>query len=474
MSPSVIERIQKKFRAVNPTLTERSRRLWVGAEAEALGPGGVAWVARATGMAISTVRKGRDECRRGTLELAGGRDRRAGGGRKRCEALDAGLIPALESLVHPTTRGDPESPLRWTTKSLQTLARELKRAKHPVSTFKVAELLRQLGFSLQANSKRREGSSHPDRNLQFEHINSTAESFLTRGLPVISVDAKKKEAIGQRGNRGREWQPKGEPVPVLSHDFIGPKDPVAIPYGIYDLGKNLGYVNVGSNHNTPTFAARSIERWWEQLGRQLYPNAKEIFITADAGGSNSHKSNVFKIQLQEVVDRIGVAIHVSHFPPGTSKWNKIEHRLFSFVSINWRARPLVSYEVVLSLIGATTTTTGLKVHAELDTTKYPLGIKATRAALTKLNLKLNTFHGDWNYVLRPRSAAERAAAAEPAVSKRTRESRRLEWLQVFQRQIQSGLSGKAFCVANGIHYSGFAMAKRRLLGKIRRKGRSTK
>jgi hypothetical protein len=315
-----IGKIRKKFLALRATFTERTRRLWAGAEAESLGRGGVAWVAAATGMAISTVRKGRDELRGHTpSDLV--RERRRGGGRPRREDQDSGLAPMLDSLVNPATRGDPETPLRWTCKSLRVLARELTDANHPVGPNKVRQLLQAAGYSLQANAKTREGSSHPDRDAQFEFINAKAQSFMDRGFPVISVDAKKRERIGEHANLGREWNPKGKPLEVLTHDYFDSSGDKAIPYGIYDVDKNLGFVNVGTDHNTPAFAVRSIEKWWAKMGAKLYPDAKEVLITADAGGSNGVKSNVWKTLLQELADRTGLGIHVSHFPPGTSKWN---------------------------------------------------------------------------------------------------------------------------------------------------------
>ena len=411
MSEKVIAQIRQRFRLVKRSLDERARRHWVGAEAEAAGRGGVAWVARATGMAISTIRKGRDELR----ELAEkpesglvGRQRRHGGGRRPLKDKDPELVPSLLKLISPSTRGDPESPLRWTTLSLRQLSDALTREKHPASASVVQSLLHELGFSLQSNAKVKEGTSHPDRDAQFQRINMTAEDFLARGLPVISVDAKKKEFLGQRASPGREWAPKGQPIKVKSHDFVSDKDPVAIPYGIYDVGKNLGFVNIGKDHNTPTFAVRSIAKWWHRLGRRSYPSAKELFVTADGGGSNSPRSKVFKVELQKLADKTGVTIHVSHFPPGTSKWNKIEHRLFSFITMNWRGRPLTSYEVIVSLIASTKTNNGLRVSAELDSSRYPKGIAASEHAVAALSLERKNFHGDWNYVLRPRSAAERA------------------------------------------------------------------
>lgn len=467
--------IQKKFKVIEPLLSERARRLWAGAEADAIGRGGVALVAAATGIAISTVRKGRDEGRRGE-SLPPGRSRRAGGGRKRLEKKDPGLVAMLESLVSPVTRGDPESPLRWTLKSVRALARELTLANHPVGADKVCDLLRAAGYSLQANAKTKEGDAHPDRNAQFEFINAKAEEFLARGLPVISVDAKKKESVAEHATPGREWELKGKPVQVVSHDYFDQDASQATPYGIYDIGKNLGFVNVGKDHNTPTFAARSVEKWWDRLGAELYPGARELFVTADAGGSNAPKSRVWKTKLQTLSDRTGLAIHVSHFPPGTSKWNKIEHRLFSFITMNWRGRPLATYETIVSLIAGTTTSKGLRVEAELDTDEYPVGLSASDHEMQSLHLERNAFHGEWNYTLRPRTAAQLTAAANPPREKVvvTHAERRARWKRLISEQLQSGLDGRAFCKQQGISYWGFAQARKSLIGKIRKTNRAAK
>jgi hypothetical protein len=470
-----IEMVRKKFVALRSTLGERSRRLWAGAEADALGRGGVAWVAAATEMAISTVRKGRDEVRRGG-DPALVRDRRAGGGRRRLENKDPELMPLLEALVNPAARGDPESPLRWTCKSLRVLARELTNARHPVGPDKVRTLLRAAGYSLQANAKTMEGSDHPDRNAQFEFINAKAGDFISRGLPVISVDAKKKEAVGQHANRGREWHPKGKAVEVLSHEFFDSAAQKAIPYGIYDVAKNVGFVNVGTDHNTPTFAVRSIEKWWERMGVHRYPSAKELFITADAGGSNGIQSRVWKSQLQELADTIGLAIHVSHFPPGTSKWNKIEHRLFSFITMNWRGRPLVTYETVVALIAATSTTKGLRVDAILDDAKYPLGLSVKDNVMARLPIERARFHGEWNYCVRPRTKAQLAAANAPPTEDEPvpHAATRAAWAKLFREHQLSGLSQREFCRRNRIHYGSFNTAYRRYLGLIQPVKRSTK
>jgi hypothetical protein len=359
-------------------------------------------VARATGMAISTVRKGRDEARAGALPEDVVKVRRSAGKRP-FEILNPEVWPALEKLVDPITRGDPESPLRWTCKSTMVLAAELF-AQHGIrlSDRTVAKLLRDHGYSLQAANKTVEGAQHPDRNAQFEHINAKAQDCVERGVPVISVDTKKKELVGNFKNAGREWHLQGVPELVDVHDF--PSDAVgkAIPYGVYDLAANDGFVSVGVDHDTPVFAVTSIEAWWSQVGSKRYPKAREIFITADAGGSNSYRSHVWKHQLQRVADKLDMSIRVSHFPPGTSKWNKVEHRLFSFISINWRGRPLRTYETVINLIGNTSNRGGLVVRARLDRRRYPTGKKVSKRELRALKVEPDDFHGEWNYVIKPR------------------------------------------------------------------------
>jgi len=425
-------------------------------------------------MAISTVRKGRDEVRAGVSNGKVVRERRPGAGRKRLEVKNPDLVQALDALVEPATRGDPESPLRWTAKSTDTLANELTRLGHPIGGEKVRHLLRDAGYSLQATAKVKEGQSHPDRDAQFVRIKDRTQDCIARGVPVISVDSKKKEAVGEHANGGREWQPKGKPVEVLTYDFPDLSKPKAIPYGIYDVRENTGYVNVGTDHDTPVFAVHSIERWWCLMGSVRYPNARELFMTADAGGSNSRMSRVWKAQLQGLADRYGLIIHVSHFPPGTSKWNKIEHRLFSFISLNWRGRPLLSYETVVSLIAATTTDAGLSVSAELDNAKYPVGIRVTKEMMHSLNLNPHTFHGDWNYTIRPRTAAQLAAAeAAAAAPKRKRVSfddRKAKWLKLIEEHQRSGLSLRAFCRLNGMKgHSAFSQARRRILHQIKRR-----
>jgi hypothetical protein len=393
--------VRQKWRLLKATLDERARRLWAGAEAEGIGRGGVAQVARATRLAISTVRKGRDEVRAGARREDVVNVRRSSGKRP-FEEANPEVWPALEKLVDPLTRGDPESPLRWTCKSTHVLSAELFSGHGiRISDKTVAKLLREHGYSLQAPNKSVEGAQHPDRNAQFEHINAKAESHISRGTPVISVDTKKKELVGNFKNGGREWQPEGEPELVDVHDFPGDAVGKAIPYGVYDLASNAGFVSVGVDHDTPVFAVTSIEAWWKQVGQERYPKARELFITADAGGSNGYRSHVWKQQLQRLANELNLAVHVSHFPPGTSKWNKVEHRLFSFISINWRGRPLRSYETVVNLISNTTNRGGLVVRARLDRRRYPTGKKVSAAELRALNIERDAFHGDWNYVIRP-------------------------------------------------------------------------
>lgn len=397
------EQVRQKWNLLNAMLDERGRRLWAGVEADALGHGGVAAVARATGLAISTVRKGRDEARAGAKRSDVVNVRRSTGLRP-YEQLHPDVWPKLEQLVDPLTRGDPESPLRWTCKSTQSLASELFTSYGLRITDKtVAKLLRNHGYSLQAPTKTVEGAQHPDRNEQFERINAKAANCIERGVPVISVDTKKKELVGNFKNAGREWQPQGEPERVDVHDFPSDALGKAIPYGVYDIGANSGFVSVGVDHDTPVFAVASIEAWWMRIGVKRYPGATELFITADAGGSNGYRSRVWKYELQHLAERLGIVIHVSHFPPGTSKWNKVEHRLFSYISINWRGRPLRTYETVIGLIGNTTNSGGLVVQARLDRRSYPIGRKVSEKDFSTLNIQKNDFHGDWNYIIRPRT-----------------------------------------------------------------------
>jgi hypothetical protein len=402
MSPE--ESVGQKWRLLEPTLDERMRRLWAGAEADAMGHGGVAATARATGMAISTVRKGRDEVRAGARPEDVVNVRRSTGKRP-LEVVHPEVWPALEKLVDPVTRGDPESPLRWTCKSTHVLSSEMF-FEHGIriSDKTVAKLLRAHEYSLQAPSKSVEGAQHPDRNAQFEHINNTATDCVERGVPTISVDTKKKELVGNFKNGGREWQPKGQPDKVDVHDFPSDALGKAIPYGVYDIAADDGFVNVGIDHDTPFFAVASIEAWWREVGVARYPGTQEVFITADAGGSNSARARAWKYQLQKLADKLDLSFRVSHFPPGTSKWNKIEHRLFSFISINWRGRPLRTYETIVNLIGKTTHRGGLVVRAQLDRGSYPTGVRISEKDMATLNIERDDFHGDWNYVIRPRSS----------------------------------------------------------------------
>jgi hypothetical protein len=402
MSPEKL--VGQKWRLLRPTMDERARRLWAGAEADAMGYGGVAAVARATSMAISTVRKGRDEVR------AGARPEdvvnvRHSTGKRPYEVEHPEVWPGLEKLVDPVTRGDPESPLRWTCKSTHVLSSEMfAEYGIRISDKTVAKLLRAHEYSLQAPSKSVEGAQHPDRNAQFEHINNTATDCVVRGVPTISVDTKKKELVGNFKNGGREWQPKGQPEKVDVHDFPSDALGKAIPYGVYDIAADDGFVSVGVDHDTPVFAVASIEAWWREVGAARYPETREVFITADAGGSNSVRARAWKYSLQQLADKLGLSFRVSHFPPGTSKWNKIEHRLFSFISINWRGRPLRTYETIVNLIGKTTHRGGLVVRAQLDRGSYPTGVKISKRDMATLNIERDDFHGDWNYVIRPRQS----------------------------------------------------------------------
>jgi hypothetical protein len=399
-----VERIRRKFRALSAEMDERHRRQWAAAEARELGHGGVSAVARATGLSRTTITAGRRE-----LDLPASRRaaeaprvRRPGGGRKPLTQVDPGLLAALEQLIEPSTRGDPTSPLRWTCKSTRRLADDLTRQHHPVTANTVAALLKEAGYSLQANRKTREGLSHPDRNAQFEHINRMVRRFDRRGQPAISVDTKKKEIIGDFKNAGRRWRPQGQPEAVRVHDFIDPKQGKAIPYGVYDILNNQGWVNVGVDHDTALFAAHSIRRWWRRMGSRRFPDATRLLITADGGGSNGWRSRLWKVALQQLADDLDLTLHVCHFPPGTSKWNKIEHRLFSFITQNWRGQPLLTHQTVVNLIANTTTRTGLVVKAELDTNQYDTAIKVTDAEMATLKLTREKFHGEWNYKVSPR------------------------------------------------------------------------
>jgi len=401
------EMLAAKFESIFPHLDERQRRLLMGAEARVLGHGGIRLVAGAAGVREATVSLGVDELDSGAEPL--GRARRPGGGRKRAADLDPGLRPALLALVEPDERGDPVSPLRWTAKSTRDLAAELTRQGHKVSADTVGDLLREEGFSLQGNAKTIEGAQHPDRDAQFRYISEQARAHQEAGDPVISVDTKKKELVGEFANGGKQYRPKGSPVPVRTHDFMDKDLGKAIPYGVYDVAANAGWVNVGTDHDTAAFAVESIRRWWKAMGQAAYPLARRLLITADAGGSNSYRTRAWKAELAAFALDTGLSVTVCHFPPGTSKWNKIEHRLFSHITMNWRGRPLTSHDVIVSTIAATTTRTGLTVRAELDPGSYPEGVKISDGQMTALPLDRHDWHGDWNYTLRP----EPPAAAPP-------------------------------------------------------------
>lgn len=388
-----------KLKTVLPHLNEKQKRLFLAAEAKALGRGGISRVARATGVSRVTIYKALKEI--GNHPFVSERVRKPGGGRKGIDVYHPDLLKELESLVDPMTRGDPMSPLRWTCKSTRQLSTELVHQGYGVSHVTVAELLHRLDYSLQANAKTLEGAEHQDRDDQFHYINERVKAFLGRGQPVISVDTKKKELVGQFKNGGREWQPKGEPEEVEIHDFATSESPKVIPYGIYDIGKNMGWVNVGCDHDTASFAVASIRRWWLSMGREVYPDAQELLICADGGGSNGYRVRLWKVEVQVLATETGLGITICHFPPGTSKWNKIEHRLFSHISMNWRGRPLVSHEVIVKLIGKTSTRNGLRVKAKLDRRKYPTKVKVSDKEMERVKLKPHSFHGEWNYSINP-------------------------------------------------------------------------
>ena len=396
--------VARRYAVLRPHLSEFQRRLWLGAEAAELGPGGVGIVAAATGVAADTVRRGRKEADDGTAP-GSGRSRRSGGGRKRAEAHDGELVAAFELLIDPVTRGDPMSALRWTSKSIRTLTAAMREKGHQVSDFVIRRLLREQGYSMQANVKTAEGGQHVDRDAQFAYLNIQAGEYTAAGDPVISVDTKKKELIGAYKNGGQEWQPAGQPEHVKVHDFIDPALGKANPYGVYDVANNTGWVSVGTDHDTAAFAVNTIATWWVQVGQPLHPNASRLLICADGGGSNGYRTRLWKTELAKLADRTGLTITVCHLPPGTSKWNKIEHRLFSHISMNWRGRPLTSHEVIVQTIAATTTSTGLTVRAELDEAPYPKGIKIPdeemNALATSGILTRHEFHGEWNYTLHP-------------------------------------------------------------------------
>ena len=394
--------LRAKLTGVWALLDERTRRLMAANEALSLGHGGISAVSQACGLSRKAIAKGIQEIETGTAPPPG-RIRQPGAGRKRITDHDPRLVGALERLIDPETRGDPESPLRWTCKSTRTLSAQLTRKEHPISHMKVAQLLHEQGYSLQGNRKTKEGIDHPDRDAQFRHINTRVKRALAKGTPVISVDTKKKELVGDYENGGQQWLPAKRPIEVQGHDFPHPDVPRAYPYGVYDLERNTGFVNVGTDHDTGTFAVASIRGWWHHEGRRLYSQAKEVLITADGGGSNGSRLRLWKLELQNLADDTGLSISVCHFPPGTSKWNKIEHRLFSFISSNWRGEPLRDYETVVRLISRTATTKGLRVTCRLDRRKYPTGRKVTDEEMKRVNLERNKFHGDWNYTIRPRS-----------------------------------------------------------------------
>ncbi len=395
------ETLGEKLALVLPYLNERQQRLLLAAEARSLGYGGISRVARVTGVSRPTIHRGLQELDAETEYDA--RIRQPGGGRKLIEQVHPGILAALDYLVAPDTRGDPESPLRWTCKSTRQLSTALKQQGYSVSHQSVAELLHATGYSLQANTKVRQGTNHPDRDAQFHYLNEQAETFLQQGLPVISLDAKKKELVGEFKNPGQEWQPKQQPVAVNVHDFPEPKLGKAIPYGIYDIGQNTGWVCVGQDHDTASFAVATLQRWWDVVGSVAYPNTKQLLISADSGGSNGYRVRLWKWQLQRFANATGLEVTVCHLPPGTSKWNKIEHRLFSHISMNWRGRPLVTHEVIVELIAATTTSTGLTVKAELDTGVYPTHVKVSDDELATVRITPHMFPGEWNYTISPTS-----------------------------------------------------------------------
>lgn len=391
--------LQKKMLPIWTLLDERSRRLVAANEARTLGYGGISKVHRACGLSRKAIAKGIHEITHGTA--ISGRIRRLGGGRKKLTYHDPGILEMLDRFIEPQTRGDPESPLRWICKSTRTLAAQLTSKKHRISHEKVAQLLREQNYSLQSNRKTQEGDDHPDRDAQFCHINREVNRALKQGIPVISVDTKKKELIGNYINTGKQWVPSKKPVTVNGHDFPAPDIPRAYPYGIYDIARNEGYVNVGTDHDTGAFAVASIRGWWRSEGRVLYPRTRFLLITADGGGSNGSRLRLWKLELQKVANETGLSISVCHFPPGTSKWNKVEHRLFSFISSNWRGEPLMDYETVVNLIARTTTAKGLHVTCRLDRKKYPTGRKITDEEFAQINIQKNKFHGDWNYTIKP-------------------------------------------------------------------------
>ena len=397
--------IRRKYKAMSPELDERGRRIWAATEAALLGFGGVAAVARATGLAESTIRLGKREFNLSRTRRSFPSQRRVrqpGGGRKALIEKDPALLASLDQLVSPTSRGHPMSPLRWTCKSTRRLAKELARSGHRASHAKVGKLLDGLGFSLQGTRKTREGASHPDRDAQFQHINARVKEFQRAGQPVVSVDTKKKELVGDFANKGQEYQPKGQPEPVRTHDFEDKELGKGIPYGVYDLAANKGWVSVGVDHDTAEFAVATLRQWWRRMGRRAYPQATRLLVTADGGGSNGSGNRLWKVALQRFANQSGLVISVCHFPPGTSKWNKIEHRMFCWITENWRGKPLTSHAVIVNLISGTTTEAGLRIKAAMDTQTYPVGTEVTNEQMAKLNIERDDFHGkDWNYSISP-------------------------------------------------------------------------
>jgi transposase len=393
------QQIAEKLAIVMPHLNEKQRRVLMAAEAKMLGWGGISKVAKATGVSRVTIHKALSEVE--GKKVIAERVRKPGGGRKDILEYHPEILEKLEALVDPVTRGDPRSPLRWTCKSTRQLSQELERKGYSLSNVTVADLLHRLGYSLQANAKTLEGASHPDRDAQFQYINAQVKAFLRRHQPVISVDTKKKELVGQFKNVGQEWQPAGKPERVEIHDFSSPGFPKVIPYGVYDIGKNMGWVNVGMDHDTASFAVASIRRWWFAMGQEIYPRATDLLICADCGGSNGYRVRLWKIELQDFASETGLWVTICHFPPGTSKWNKVEHRLFSHISVNWRGRPLTSHQVIVKLIGETTTRTGLEVEAQLDRGKYPTKVKITDEEMKRVKIRAHNFHGEWNYSIKP-------------------------------------------------------------------------
>jgi hypothetical protein len=399
----IVEQVRRKFERLSSVLDERGRRVWAAVEAESLGYGGQTIVAKATGLSRLTLHRELIEKSEDLPSSQPDRIRKTGGGRKKLTQQEQGLMSALEALVEPTTRGDPESPLRWTCHSTRQLASSLSIQGYRVSHQTVASLLDELGYSLQGNQKTKEGSAHPDRDAQFRFIHGRVEDFQCRRQPVVSVDTKKKELVGDFKNAGREWRPKGDPEQVRVYDFVDKMLGKVNPYGVYDPTANVGWVSVGVDHDTAEFAVETLRRWWEKMGHSRYPAATELLVTADGGGSNGSRVRLWKVALQRLADQTGLRISVCHFPPGTSKWNKIEHRMFSYISMNWRGKPLFSHEVIVNLIAGTTTRTGLKIEAEIDTNAYPKGIQVTDEELEKIKIQRADFHGEWNYTILPTS-----------------------------------------------------------------------